>query len=172
MRIKLVNIDQRLSRDVSGFLRRKVIRAKCPSCPDVISVVQRPGGVTVFRVSLRNCVLNAVQLNVEADENLAYARLPQLNVQPLGSEGRMKQISIAGNTVVPGLLALESLGFRISVERTGDREHFRAKRGEESYLADDPIAVLGLVKLIEVRGWGWQAADADLDRVLRQYELG
>jgi hypothetical protein len=84
----------------------------------------------------------------------------------------MKQITTAGNTVVPGLLALESLGFGISIERIDDRDVFRATRGEETYLADDPVEVLGLVKLIEMRGWEWRAADADLDLVLRRYGLG
>jgi hypothetical protein len=84
----------------------------------------------------------------------------------------MKTISTAGNTVVPGLLALESLGFTVSIERAGGRDLFRATRGEETYVADDPVAVLGLVKLVEVRGWEWCATDPDLERVLLQYGLG
>jgi hypothetical protein len=38
----------------------------------------------------------------------------------------------------------------------------RATRGDEVYVCDDALAVLGLVKLIEVRTWDWKAADARL----------
>ena len=82
----------------------------------------------------------------------------------------MRNISAAGNTVVPAILALEKLGFTISVER-GEGEMFRATRGSETYLADDPVAVLGLVKLVEVRSWEWRSTDPDLARVMRQYDL-
>jgi hypothetical protein len=69
----------------------------------------------------------------------------------------MRNISAGGNTVVPAILALEKLGFTVSIEGT-DGEMFRATRGSETYLADDPVAVLGLVKLVEVRGWEWPSA--------------
>ena len=83
----------------------------------------------------------------------------------------MKQIATAGNTVVPALLALEDLGFTVSVERGAAGEFFRAARGAETYVGEDPVAVLGLVKLIETRGWGWQAGDMEIDEVLRRYGL-
>lgn len=84
----------------------------------------------------------------------------------------MKQIASAGNTVVPALLVLESLGFTVSVERDAALDLVRATRGEETYVGEDPVAVLGLVKLIETRGWGWEAADIEIDQVLERYRLG
>jgi hypothetical protein len=84
----------------------------------------------------------------------------------------MRQIATAGNTVVPALLALESLGFVVTVTRDGPGETFRATRGEESYRADDPVAVLGLVKLVEVRGSDWKASDAEIVEMLRRHGLG
>jgi len=84
----------------------------------------------------------------------------------------MKTITTAGNTVVPALLALEGLGFTVSVERVAGREVFSAVRGDETFTGDDPVTVLGLVKLVEARGWTWRAGDADLQRVMRQYHLG
>jgi hypothetical protein len=83
----------------------------------------------------------------------------------------MKSISTAGSTVAPAILVLEGLGFAISVERVGGEDLVRAVRGDETYIADDPVTVLGLVKLVELRGWDWRAADSDLDRVTRQYQL-
>jgi hypothetical protein len=84
----------------------------------------------------------------------------------------MKTIATAGNTVVPALLALENLGFRVSVERGGVADLFRATRGDDTYLAEDPVAVLGLAKLIEMRGWNWQADDVEIDEIMRRYGLG
>jgi hypothetical protein len=56
----------------------------------------------------------------------------------------MNQIATAANTVVPALLVLESLGFTISVLRDGAVDFVRAPRGEETYVGEDPVAVLGL----------------------------
>ncbi len=83
----------------------------------------------------------------------------------------MSNIFAAGNTVVPAILALEKLGFTVSIEGT-EGEMFRATRGNDAYVADDPVAVLGLVKLVEVRSWEWRSTEADLQRVMRQYDLG
>jgi hypothetical protein len=33
------------------------------------------------------------------------------------------------------------------------------------------LALLGLVRLVEVRGWAWHASDDQIDRVLRE-QLG
>jgi hypothetical protein len=48
----------------------------------------------------------------------------------------------------------------------------RATRGDETYLADDPVAVLGLVKLIEGRGREWQPDKAEFSAAIERYELG
>ena len=84
----------------------------------------------------------------------------------------MRNISAAGNTVVPTILALEKLGFIVSVERTKDGEQVSATRGDETYGAKVPVTVLGLVKLVEMRGWEWCSTDPNLERVMRQYTLG
>ena len=84
----------------------------------------------------------------------------------------MRSIAVAGNTVVPAILAIEKLGFIVSLATVDNREVVSATRGDESYTADDPVAVLGLIKLVELRSWRWQAGDADLERVMRQYDLG
>ncbi|HEX4997871.1 MAG TPA: hypothetical protein VFY29_06580 [Terriglobia bacterium] len=76
-----------------------------------------------------------------------------------------------GNTVVPALLTLERLGFDVSVERSDDRQFVRATREQEAYVADDPIEVRGLVKLIEIRGWEWKAADNEIEEARRRFGL-
>ena len=83
----------------------------------------------------------------------------------------MKTIATAANTVVPSILALESLGFSIAVDRTASGDLFRATRGEETFVAEDPVALLGLVKLIELRSWEWHPGDAEINAVMRRYGL-
>jgi len=84
----------------------------------------------------------------------------------------MKTIAAAGNTVVPALLALESLGFDVLVETVSERQTCRVTRGDEIYVADDPVTVLGLVKLVEARGWNWRAEDQQLRQAIQRYGLG
>jgi hypothetical protein len=73
--------------------------------------------------------------------------------------------------VVPALLALEALGSRVEVT-AGENSMCQATRGDESYAADDPVTVLGLVRLVEVRGWGWAATDAEIDAAFQRFPLG
>lgn len=72
----------------------------------------------------------------------------------------------AGNTVVPAILALRAMGY--VVEQHGGT--FSAAAGCARFSADDPVAVLGLVKLAEVRR-PWQAADSEIDDVLAEFDL-
>ena len=62
------------------------------------------------------------------------------------------EIAHAGNTVVPALLALEALGYEISIQ--GDLVTAAAPDGR--FVAADPVSVLGLVKLVEARSWNWR----------------
>lgn len=79
-----------------------------------------------------------------------------------------KRIAQAGNTVVPALLAIESLGFAIEMGHA----HVAARRGDEEYRAEDPVALLGLIRLVELRSWEWSASDDEIDRTMRRYGLG
>ena len=76
------------------------------------------------------------------------------------------EIAASGGTVVPAILALEAAGFRVR-ELGGDL--FEATSPAGSFVADDPITLLGLIKLVEVRGWSWTATDDELDRVVTRF---
>jgi hypothetical protein len=78
----------------------------------------------------------------------------------------------AGNTMIPALLALEQLGYEVSTKEVGELQSFVAVRGEESYCADDPVCILGLVKLIEMRTWSWRPTEAEFDAMMKKYSLG
>jgi len=80
----------------------------------------------------------------------------------------MKRLTVAGNTLVPAILALESSGFVVSVE---DAETFKATRGDEVLVAGSPEALLGLVKLVELRTWSWQATDDEIEAVASRFSL-
>jgi hypothetical protein len=82
-----------------------------------------------------------------------------------------RKIVALGNTVVPGLLALEQLGFDVVVKDKSSGQTVIAIREGEEYQADDPVTVLGLIKLIEIRSWEWRAADSDIDGTLQKYHL-
>ena len=81
----------------------------------------------------------------------------------------MTSIAAAGNTVVPGILALEAAGFEVSIQATADRTTVRAVRNGDIYTADDPVTVLGLVRLLELRGEVWQATDDEITRTLARH---
>jgi hypothetical protein len=65
------------------------------------------------------------------------------------SAAMQRRIVQAENTVVPALQAVESLGFAIEVN--GDNIY--ARRGQEKYGAEDPVTLLGLIRLVELRSW-------------------
>jgi hypothetical protein len=83
----------------------------------------------------------------------------------------MKNVTAAGNTVVPALLALEEIGFQVLVDEVGGRQFVTATRGDEQYSADDPATILGLIKLVEIRGWHWPATDPEIDQAIQKYRL-
>jgi hypothetical protein len=74
-------------------------------------------------------------------------------------------IAQAGNTVVPAVLAVESLGYEVVVDGAG----VRARRGDESYLAEDAVALLGLIRLVELRSWEWRANEDEIHETLRRF---
>ncbi len=82
-----------------------------------------------------------------------------------------KRIAAGGNTVVPALLVLEHLGFNVTVRDSSAEQTVAAVRGGEEYKADDPVAVLGLIKLIEVRQWHWNATDQEIEATLQKYHI-
>ena len=82
-----------------------------------------------------------------------------------------KRIGATGHTVIPALLALEQLGFEVTISNSSVRQTTTAIRGEEEYFADDPVTVLGLIKLIEVRTWQTSVSDTKLEKVMQEYRL-
>lgn len=72
----------------------------------------------------------------------------------------------AANTVIPAILALESNGFTV----TQEADLIIARAGDARFAAEDPVAVLGLVKLAETRR-PWRADDEEIEDVLGRFSL-
>ena len=72
-------------------------------------------------------------------------------------------IAQAGNTVVPAILALEAKGLSVA---TRDGVFVATSPDGATHVADDPVAVLGLVALVEIRGNHWRATDEEIDATL------
>ena len=76
-----------------------------------------------------------------------------------------RHMAQAGNTVVPAILAIESLGYVVAA--ADDR--VTAHRDGDEFSAEDPVALLGLIRLVELRSWDWHATDAQIDQTLRRF---
>ena len=65
----------------------------------------------------------------------------------------------AANIMTPAYLVILSKGY--SVEVAGDL--MVAERDGSSFVADGPVALLGLIAMAEIRGENWQATDEEID---------
>lgn len=76
------------------------------------------------------------------------------------------------NVEVPAILALESMGFTITsrVVNADQEMVWTASDNSDEYIAEDPLSLLGLVKLHEVRGDNWKASDDEIDTYLPMLE--
>jgi hypothetical protein len=72
----------------------------------------------------------------------------------------------AANTLIPAILALESNGFTV----TQEADLIVARAGNTRFAAEDPVAVLVLVKLAAIRR-PWRADDEEIDDVLGRFSL-
>jgi len=75
-------------------------------------------------------------------------------------------LSDAANVMTPAYLVLLSKGYSIRLE--GD--WMIAERGEDSFLADGPVALLGLISVFEARGESWNATDNEIDDFMRLFQ--
>ena len=70
----------------------------------------------------------------------------------------------AADTVIPAILALEDNGFTV----TQEADLVVARAANIRFAAEDPVTVLGLVKLAETRR-PWRADDQEIDDVLGRF---
>lgn len=75
------------------------------------------------------------------------------------------QIVATGNTLAPALSILRKLGYTVTRETVGERQ-YSAQNETCVFFAEDPLTLLGLVKIYEVRGPDWQPSDEEVQRLL------
>ena len=71
--------------------------------------------------------------------------------------------------MAPCWSVLEGLGYTVTTRRTAGTELWIAQKAGEELQANDPCALLGLVKLVEVKGEDWQASDEQITEFLQQF---
>lgn len=71
--------------------------------------------------------------------------------------------------MAPCWSVLRELGYAVTIEHTASDELWIAQRGEVKLQASDPCALLGLAKLVEMRGESWRVSDEQIDQFLRQF---
>ncbi|MGH8080901.1 MAG: hypothetical protein ACREP7_10015 [Lysobacter sp.] len=77
------------------------------------------------------------------------------------------RVVMAGNTLAPAYSALLKKGY--TVERGSDAlGGCSASKNGYSYAAENPVELLGLIAMIELRGESWQASDREVDAFLCQ----
>ena len=82
------------------------------------------------------------------------------------------KIASAANVEIPAILVLESMGLTVkSRVVNADQEMIWEATGDgNEYVAEDPLSVLGLVKLIEVCGEDWSVSDVEIDKYMPMIE--
>jgi len=89
-----------------------------------------------------------------------------LTVRSLAERVGPVDIAAGGDTIVPAVLALR----RLHVDVGRDAGRWVARLGPARFVADDPLTLLGLVKLAETRA-PWRATDSEVDDVLGEFDL-
>ena len=80
-------------------------------------------------------------------------------------------LAAAGNVVIPAILTLKQLGYTVEIGAESDNQAIIAKKDGYSFYANDPITVLGLIKIFETRGEEWMASGEEIESVGREYNL-
>ena len=74
-------------------------------------------------------------------------------------------ISSAANTAASAYATLKQMGYVVSVSEDG--KFWRGQRADCSLVAEDPLTMLGLAKLYELRPKNWRPSDAEVDEFVQ-----
>ncbi|HLY80285.1 MAG TPA: hypothetical protein VKQ70_12970 [Caulobacteraceae bacterium] len=75
------------------------------------------------------------------------------------------RLASAANLLTPAYLTLLDRGYDLRQE--GDL--LIAARGGDTFMAEDPITLLGVIAIAEARGENWQATDKQIDEFLVRF---
>jgi len=74
-------------------------------------------------------------------------------------------IATGGNVLPAALAALNELGYEVTL--MSDGVLCKAENANNTFLAEDPLLLLGLIKLHEIRGDAWQPTGSEVDAFLK-----
>ena len=82
------------------------------------------------------------------------------------------KIASAANVEIPAILVLESMGLTVQSQVVNAEQEmiWEATGDGNKYIAEDPLSLLGLIKLIEVRGEDWPASDVEIENYIPMLE--
>lgn len=75
----------------------------------------------------------------------------------------------AGNVLIPAIKVMKDIGYRVDFEE--ETALFSAHKDSNEFFAEDPVALLGLIKLFEVRGENWRISDKELNAIAHEYRM-
>jgi hypothetical protein len=78
-------------------------------------------------------------------------------------------LSSAANVVTPAYLVLLAKGYEVSL--SGPLQQWIATKGEDTFVGDSTIELLGLISIAETRGNDWRASDDEIMAFLQLYKL-
>jgi hypothetical protein len=79
------------------------------------------------------------------------------------------RLTSAGNVIIPAIKTIGELGYKFRIDNVENL--CIAEKDGNTFIAEDPIAVLGLIKMYEVKGNQWQVSDEEITALGREYNL-
>jgi hypothetical protein len=83
-----------------------------------------------------------------------------------------QRLATAGNVLVPAILTLEATGYVVVREQPGEADLWRAERPDRVLIAEDPVQLLGLAQILDIRGPGWLPRDEEIESTLARFQIG
>ncbi|QQP97777.1 hypothetical protein [Lysobacter enzymogenes] len=76
---------------------------------------------------------------------------------------------MANNTLAPAAAALLQQGYELEGHPTLPG-WWLARKGEHSFLAENPVELLGLIAMVQLRGEDWAATDREIADFLQRFD--
>jgi len=79
-------------------------------------------------------------------------------------------IAVAGNIEVPCYLVIKQLGYSIEMQIKEEKEElWIAEKLDIRFIASNPVELLGMIYMREIRGSSWKANDEEIEAYLSKY---
>jgi hypothetical protein len=76
------------------------------------------------------------------------------------------KLDASGNTVVPAILLIRQMGYTFTWDKK--KGYCHASKNGDTFGAEDPLFILGLIKLFEMKGENWKATDGEIEEIMKE----